>query len=123
MKKTSASSSSHNQRIGKWGEQTAIDVLVAKGYQVVERNIYTPYGEIDIVALKDGFYTFIEVKARTTNIAGKPEDAVNSKKRNHMVLAAQAYADTHDITTYQLDVIAIEGSPSQIPEITHFENI
>jgi putative endonuclease len=40
----------HNQRIGKWGEDTVAAYLVERGYEIVARNVRTPYGEIDIVA-------------------------------------------------------------------------
>ncbi|MCK7480896.1 MAG: YraN family protein [Candidatus Moduliflexus flocculans] len=40
----------HNQRVGKWGEETAVEYLKHKGYEIVEQNVRTPYGEIDIVA-------------------------------------------------------------------------
>ena len=57
---------SRNQRVGQWGEQAAADYLSAKGYEIMARNVRTPYGEIDLIAQKDGFTIFVEVKARTS---------------------------------------------------------
>lgn len=123
MTKLKLPSKIHNQRIGKWGEQTAMDLLISKGYKVLERNVITTFGEIDIVVQKEESIIFVEVKTRTTNSAGFPEDAVNARKRDHMEKAAHAYATDHEIENYQLDVVSIEGSPHAIRRITHFENV
>ena len=113
----------HNQRIGKWGEQIAIDTLVAKGYQILERNVFTPYGEIDLVARLGQTVAMVEVKTRTNTAAGQPEEAITAKKYSHMAKAAEEVAASLDISAYQLDVIAIVGTPGAVREVIHFENI
>ena len=74
-----------NQRVGKWGEQAAADFLAERGYEIVARNLRTPYGEIDLIAQKDGFTIFVEVKARTSKVFGPPEVAVTPRKQGHML--------------------------------------
>jgi putative endonuclease len=113
---------SHNQRIGKWGEDTAAEYLAQKGYEIVARNIRTPYGEIDIVAKQADVTIFVEVKARTSNKMGLPEEAITPRKREHMLAAADHYAAEHEIDHWQIDVIAIEAKPGTTPTITYFEN-
>jgi putative endonuclease len=39
-----------NQSLGHWGEQKAARYLQEKGYRIIERNMRTPYGEIDLIA-------------------------------------------------------------------------
>jgi putative endonuclease len=112
---------SHNQRIGKWGEDTAAEYLAQKGYEVTARNIRTPYGEIDIVAKQADVTIFVEVKARTSNKMGLPEEAITPRKREHMLAAADHYAAEHEIDHWQIDVIAIEGKPGSKPKVTYFE--
>jgi putative endonuclease len=112
---------SHNQRVGKWGEQTASDFLTQRGYQIVARNLRTPYGEIDLLAQKDGFTVFVEVKARLTESAGLPEASVNTRKQAHMTACAEHYAQQHAIDHWQIDVIAIRRVAGKA-QITHFEN-
>lgn len=112
----------HNQRIGKWGEETAAQYLAERGYEIVARNARTPYGEIDIVARQDDITTFIEVKTRTSNKMGLPEESITARKRDHMLAAADHYAAEHGIDHWQVDVIAIEGKPGTTPTITYFEN-
>ncbi len=113
---------SHNQRIGKWGEQIAADYLSERGYEIVTRNARTPYGEIDIVAKHGDVFDFVEVKTRTSNKMGLPEEAITARKRQHMISAAEHFAAENEIDHWQIDVIAIEGKPESTPKITYFEN-
>ena len=112
----------HNQRIGKWGEETAVEYLMQKGCEIIGQNVRTPYGEIDIVAKQGETIIFIEVKTRTSNTMGLPEEAITSRKREHMIACAEHYATEHEIDSWQIDVISIEGKPGAIPIITYFEN-
>ena len=116
--------SRRNQKIGAWGESVATGYLKEQGYNILARNHRTPYGEIDIVAEKEGFISFIEVKTRTSNSLGPPEISVTKRKQEHMLLAAEYYAQEKEIDHWQIDVIAVEGKPTEStpPKITHFES-
>jgi putative endonuclease len=46
------------------GEQAAAEMLAALGYEIVERNFRTRYGELDIVAADGRALVFCEVRAR-----------------------------------------------------------
>ncbi len=112
----------HNQRIGKWGEDTAAEYLTQHNYEIINRNVRTPYGEIDIVARQCDITIFVEVKARTSNKMGLPEESITPRKREHMLAAADHYAMENEIDHWQIDVVAIEGKPGMQPVITYFEN-
>ena len=112
----------HNQRIGKWGEDTAADYLKQHSYEIIHRNVRTPYGEIDIVARHGDITIFVEVKTRTSNKMGLPEEAITQRKREHMLATADYYAAEHEIDHWQIDVVSIEGKPGAAPKITYFEN-
>ena len=114
--------SDRNQKVGAWGESVAAAHLEKRGYAIVARNVRTPYGEIDIVATKDGHTIFIEVKTRTSSSLGPPEISVTPRKQEHMLTAAEHYAQEHEIDYWQIDVIAVEGKPGTQPVFTHFEN-
>ena len=113
----------HNQRIGKWGEQVASEYLARSGSEIIARNARTPYGEIDIVAQQGEITLFVEVKTRTSNKMGLPEEAITARKRQRMLSAAEHYAAEHEIDHWQVDVISIEGKPGSNPLITYFENV
>ena len=136
---------SGGQSLGSWGEQAAAAYLEQRGYQILERNVRTKYGEIDIIAYQppgeasdesDGsnrfpVVVFVEVKTRQTRSLGPPEISVNARKKQHMQASIQAYMQCHpDLPgSWRIDVIAIQRSrseatpePEAVPEITHFEN-
>ncbi|MCE7859773.1 MAG: YraN family protein [Anaerolineales bacterium] len=113
----------HNQRIGAWGESTAVGWLEERGYDVTARNVRTPYGEIDIVAKKGGVIYYIEVKTLTSSRNFFPEHQITARKREHMLNAAAHHASESGIDRWQIDVIAVEGRPGGTPVIHHFQNI
>ena len=113
---------SHNQRIGAWGEQTATDWLTERGYEILARNVRTPYGEIDIIARQGDITIFVEVKTLTASKDFLPEHQITPRKREHMLNAGQHYAAEHEIDHWQVDVISVEGRPGIKATITHFEN-
>ncbi len=112
----------HNQRVGKWGEEVAAEFLTQQGCEILARNARTPYGEIDIVAKQSEFIIFVEVKTRTSDKMGLPEESITARKRQHMISAAEHYAAENEIDHWQIDVISIEGKPGTTPKITRFEN-
>jgi putative endonuclease len=112
----------HNQHVGKWGEETAAEYLMQKGCEIIARNMRTPYGEIDLVVKQGETIIFVEVKTRTSNRMGLPEESITSKKREHMIACAEHYAAEHEIDRWQIDVISIEGKPGTEPIVTYFEN-
>ena len=112
----------HNQKIGKWGEEAVALYLVERGYEIINRNARTPYGEIDIVAQKDDITIFVEVKTLTSSKNFFPEQNVTARKREHMRACAEHYAAENAIDHWQIDVISVEGKVGLEPKITHFEN-
>jgi putative endonuclease len=112
----------HNQKVGKWGEETAAAFLSQQGYQILARNARTPYGEIDIIAQQGEITIFVEVKTLTSSRNFFPEQNVTARKREHMLACAECYAAEKAIDHWQIDVIAVEGKQGMEPKITHFEN-
>lgn len=110
-----------NQRVGRWGEDAAAAYLVERGYEIIDRNVRTPYGEIDLVARTEGYTIFVEVKARASRSLGPPEMAVTPRKQQHMLASAAHYAQAKEIDHWQIDVVAVQRAGTQT-EITHFEN-
>ncbi len=112
----------HNQRIGKWGEDTVAAYLAKRGYDVIARNARTPYGEIDIVVRQGEITIFVEVKTLTSSKNFFPEQNVTIRKQAHMLACAEHYAAENAIDHWQIDVVAVEGKVGLEPKITHFEN-
>jgi putative endonuclease len=114
--------SNRNQKVGAWGESVSAEYLEKRDYTIIGRNVRTPYGEIDIIAEKDGDTIFVEVKTRASSSLGPPEISVTPRKQEHMLAAAEHYAQANEIDHWQIDVIAVEGKPEGQPVFTHFEN-
>ena len=112
----------HNQTVGRWGEETAVKFLSQHGYEILDRNTRTPYGEIDIIAKQGEVTVFVEVKTLSSSKNFFPEQNVTTRKREHMLACAECYAAENAIEHWQIDVIAIEGKLGMEPKILHFEN-
>lgn len=116
----------HRQKLGGWGEQQAAAYLADRGYKLLDRNVHTPYGEIDLIFKKDDRIVFVEVKTRTSTQYGYPEQSVTLHKRRHLIASAQFYLQNQPemIDDWQIDVLAVEKKSNQeTPAITHFENV
>ncbi len=116
--------SKHRQELGKWGESIAAGYLAARGYSLVNRNVRTAHGELDIITRQGDILVFVEVKTRSNTAFGHPEDAVTRTKQARLIAAAQDYLQTHPEIDrdWRIDVIAIRRRKHQEPEILHFEN-
>jgi putative endonuclease len=111
----------HNQRVGRWGEQQAAEYLQRCGYVIMARNLRTPYGEIDLLADKEGLSVFVEVKARFSEDANPPEVSVSRRKQQHMTACAEYYAQHNGVDHWRIDVIAVQRVDGE-DQIVHFEN-
>lgn len=78
---------SHNQSIGKSGEQIAALFFVDQGFEVVHRNWRCRAGEIDLIVRKGDEWRFIEVKMRSNTKYGYPEEAVTEYKSDNFYTA------------------------------------
>ena len=98
-----------NQEIGKIGEDLAEKYLKNKVYKIVQRNYRCRQGEMDIIAKDKEEIVFIEVKTRTTINFGRPSEAVNYIKREHLQNIARYYLYTNKITKtpIRFDVVEI----------------
>jgi putative endonuclease len=77
--------------LAKIGEAAAAHYLAAQGYQILERNLRSRGGELDIIAKQGKELVFVEVKARTSTAYGPPSYAVGKAKRKKLIRLAQAY--------------------------------
>lgn len=76
---------------GRIGEQRAAAFLEERGYRIVERNVRTPAGEIDLVVSGGGRIVFVEVKAWGSFGASDLAAVVNGRKRLRIARAAAAF--------------------------------
>lgn len=107
----------HNKRtIGNNYEKIAGDYLEKQGYQIVEYNFYSRYGEIDIVAKHNGYYVFVEVKYRDNEKSGHPFEAVSVSKQRTISKCAFYYLQRYGLqdVSVRFDVVGILGDEIQV---------
>ena len=75
---------SHNE-LGKEGEELAVKYLSNLGYEILETNFRFKRDEVDIIASKNDFIVFVEVKTRANNFLGEPEEAVSVSKQKRII--------------------------------------
>jgi putative endonuclease len=91
------------------GEDIAVKYLEWHGYRIIDRNYQIKWGEIDIIAEKDGKYLFFEVRFRRDELHGHPLDTFGPTKRRTLKRTVFFYCQKHgiDIESIQIDFIGI----------------
>ena len=111
-------SKTDKQKVGEIGENVACRLLMKHGFEIVERNYWKKWGEIDIIAKKKGIVRFIEVKTVSCKTldsvthetdAYRPEDNLHPWKLKRLSRTIQTYLleKGNDDIEWQFDVIAI----------------
>jgi putative endonuclease len=113
--------SDDRQRLGKEGERAAAEFLRARRLLVREVNFRCPSGEIDIIAEDGEVVVFVEVKTRSSENFGLPEEAVHYHKQKKIIQAALYYLQKHGLhdRDCRFDVISIMVKGNHIEKIDH----
>lgn len=111
------------QIIGKWGEKKSSKYLKKKKYKILDKNYLTKYGELDIVAEKDNYIVFVEVKTRKENSIYPPVMAVNYYKQQRLFKAAFLYLKEYPTTkNIRFDIIEVIHRDKKLVSINHIKN-
>ncbi len=116
--------SKQSQR-GQWGERLAAGFLEKNGYEVLAVNWRYRKAEVDIIARTPaGIIVFVEVKTRSSDLFGRPEDFVTQAKQRLLLSAAAAYMEEsgHD-WEIRFDIISVFRNSDQDYEIKHLEDV
>ena len=111
----------HNE-LGEKGELLAADFLLKNGYTILEKNWRYVKAEIDIIAQKGTTLVIVEVKTRSSDFFGDPQDFIKPKKIKLLVMAANEYVISRDLDVeVRFDIIAILLN-RKTKKIEHLEN-
>ena len=119
----------HNRVLGNAGEELAAQWLTDHGFRVVARNLRTIYGELDVIAEKNGHVHVVEVKTRRGTGYGSPLEAIDHRKQEHLrrstmaALAAGVPGLTRPIRGIHIDAVSILMSDTAVPCIEFLEDI
>lgn len=108
----------NTSQIGLQGEKLAALFLEEKGYEILRKNYRFKKSEIDLIAKKDDYMVFVEVKKRKNVLFGMPEESVNDKKVRLIHSAAINFVEERSWNgNIRFDIVAISGE-----EVAHFED-
>jgi putative endonuclease len=111
----------HNQ-LGKQGELIARKMLEEKGWKILETNWRHDKDEIDIIAMDGDELVIVEVKTRSTDYYGHPEDAVDYRKEAFLIRATEAYLEEKNLDCdSRFDIVSIILKDN-VPEIYHIKD-
>jgi putative endonuclease len=102
---------------GAAGEQAAAEMLTALGYEILERNFRTRYGELDIVAADGKCLVFCEVRARVGGQAiAQALESIGPGKRLQLRKMAREWfrlsaADRPATARTRFDAVAVALAP------------
>lgn len=107
---------------GKEAEDLAADFLMAKGFEIIARNYRHKHSEIDLIVKKNNWLIFVEVKMRSSDAYGYPEDFVDYKKAKNIVTGAEEYTYQQDWQgNVRFDIVSIREQRGK-REIVHIED-
>ena len=116
------------KNIGLLGENIAKRFLESRGYKILAQNYKKPWGEIDLIAEKEGIVVFCEVKTNSKKFPGhdfSPEMRVNSLKARHIIRTAELLMNSRfsGNREWRIDIIAVTlDSFAGKALIKHFKN-
>jgi putative endonuclease len=104
---------------GREAEGLAAAFLEARGFEILARNHAVKRGEVDLVAREGEVLCFVEVRSRTSQAQGGPEETIGAAKARRVVAAATDWATRNggldrDIRFDVVAVTLVEGEPARI---------
>ena len=122
---SSPNTTNARRALGAAGEAAAAAELQRRGYRILEKNVRTALGELDLVARHGDTLCFIEVKTRRSTAFGYPQEAITRTKQWHLIRMAQWYLKARGFTgsPARFDVVALlmgpDNHPTSIDVIPH----
>jgi len=101
----------------------AKDFLLKKGFELVEANFKNKIGEIDLIMSDNEWLVFVEVKYKSDDRMGIPEEMIDKNKIWQVKRVAESFLmerkkDLKKFEKYRIDAVCILGK-----EIKHYKNI
>ena len=99
----------NKRETGKNGEELAVKFLEKNGIQIIKRNYFSKYGEIDLIGFENQTIIFIEVKLRNNIEFGSVYESVTESKVKRIYNSAKDFLSNSDINynDCRFDVILI----------------
>jgi putative endonuclease len=102
-------------RRGEDVEAAALEFLLTRNFQLVEKNYHSRYGEIDLIMMDRQNLVFVEVRYRSNNIFGGAAQSIDQRKQQRLRRTAEKFLQQNHSMAFdgcRFDVIAVSGSHS-----------
>lgn len=107
---------------GVKGEELALEYLLKKGYILVEKSWRFKHKEVDIIMKDEDVLVFVEVKTRSDDYFGNPEEFVNKRKQKYLIQAAEYFIESIGFEGQsRFDIISVLILPENDIKIEHFK--
>lgn len=108
--------------LGEEGEKIAVQYLKSKGFIIYHTNWRMGHLEVDIIGEDKGELVFVEVKTRSSDEYGRPEEAVDFQKEKDIITVARVYLENLQLEVdARFDIISIILN-NEVSNLTHFED-
>ena len=112
------------ERRGRDAEDKAAMFLEAGGYEIMQRRLRTPAGEVDLVAYRAPVLAFVEVKARAS--VGRGLFSLSERQAARIAAAAEFFLADNPLfqeAVIRLDLVVITpgGQPAHFPNAWQFD--
>ncbi len=101
------------RRRGRDGEAAAEAYLRAHGFRIVARNLHLRHAEIDLVAMEGRTLCVVEVRLRSSDRFGTPQESVDWRKQRRLTRAARLLLARGHLPRYadvRFDVVSVRPS-------------
>jgi putative endonuclease len=109
--------------LGISGEALAEDHLRGLGYQIIGRDVRTPLGQLDLVAMDGRTLVFVEVKTRAGHGFGLPQEAVDARKIKKLRQLGLYYLKIRPHRgPIRFDVVGLTMTNGRLAQVDHIKN-
>lgn len=106
-----------SRKKGYFAEDLACKYLINQGFEIIERNFYSKYGEVDIIVSKDKTLHFVEVKSGK---GFEPIYAITPKKIAKIIKTIEVFLSHYEVDMpYCIDALIYkDGNLEWVKNIT-----
>lgn len=108
----------HNKNLGDQGEELAKEYLEKKGYKFLKQKLKLFCGEIDLLMQKGDILIIVEVKTKSSDEFGAPQEEVDFFKKKKLTQLGKALWQLYPSHSIRIDVVAVDEND----KIEHIEN-
>ncbi len=108
------------QNLGRQAENLAKQILQQKNHRILAQNLRTKIGEIDLLTQDKNWIVVVEVKAKSSDTFGTPQDMIDYRKKQKLLALAQEVSQHFPDFPVRIDVVAVYSINP--PRLEHIEN-